>query len=94
MADVEWRLALLQLGATLNTAFVERLNGTDRKTLHYSKNDEAAEAAMNVRWYAYNYVRTQQRRKKGKKETPRTPAMKAGLATRPLTWLDFLTQPT
>lgn len=102
VADVEWQLALLHLGATLNTAFIERLNATNRagparfhrKTLHYSKNERAAIAAMNVRWYAYNYIRTQARRQNGVRQTPRTPAMKAGLAHQPLTWHDLLTQPT
>lgn len=103
VASVEDVLAASHLGTSLNTAFVERLNATNRaaparfhrKTLHYSKNRSAAVAAMTVRQAAYNLIRTQGRRQGGRHETPLTPCQKAGLTHRPWTWLDLLThQPT
>lgn len=103
VAEVEQLLVELELGKTLNTSFVERLNATTRagparfhrKTLHYSKQPECVTAAILLRQASYNFIRCQQRRKRGFKEEPRTPAMKAGLTPRPWTWMELLSlQPT
>lgn len=100
VADVEFVLAKLGLGAVLNTAFIERLNATTRagparfhrRTLKYSKDEKAATAALVLRQAAYNFVRLQGRRQNGRHDVPQTPAMKAGIATAPWTWLDLLTR--
>ncbi len=87
----------------INTAFVERQNGTDRnrngrkvrKTYCFSKDWDVHEAVTYFTMYSYNFcwsVRTLRQRGADGHWQPRTPAMAAGLADHVWTvteWLSF-----
>jgi IS1 family transposase len=75
----------------VNTAFVERHNGTDRhknsrkvrKTYRFSKDWDIHNAVTKFSMYAYNFcwpVRTLRTKGEDGKYSPQTPAMTAGLA--------------
>jgi hypothetical protein len=96
-------LAGSSVSTTVNTAFVERHNGTDRnrnarkgrKTCCFSKDWEVHEAMTYFTMYSYNFcwpVRTLREGSRRKGYRQRTPAMAAGLADHIWTleeWLSF-----
>ena len=103
--DVEVRLEQSPVSTTINTSFIERLNGTfrhlvervSRKTLGFSKDPDMLESHMVLMVASYNFVRPhgglpdQQSGKKCTKGHPKTtPAMAAGLTQRPWTLWDLL----
>jgi IS1 family transposase len=88
----------------LNTAFVERHNGTDRhrnarkgrKSYCFSKDWGVPEAVTYCTMYSYNFcwpVRTLRVRDTDGRWQPRTPAMAAGLADHIWTLAEWLTFP-
>jgi IS1 family transposase len=102
-AAVAAALRLSAVSKRINTAFVERQNGTDRnrnrrkvrKTYCFSKDGEIHDAVTYFTMYTYNFcwpVRTLRRRGPDGQWLPRTPAMAAGLADHvwsPWEWLTF-----
>jgi hypothetical protein len=98
-------LAGSAVSTKVNTAFVERHNGTDRhcnarkgrKTYRFSKDWEVHESVSYFTLYSYNFcwpVRTlRQRDAAGKLGPPRTPAMAAGLTDRVWSLREWLTLP-
>jgi IS1 family transposase len=89
---------------TINTAFVERNNGTDRrqngrkhrKTYGFSRDAAAHAAATYFIGYSYNFcwaVRTLEVKDAAGSKQPRTPAMAAGLANHVWTLREWLTYP-
>jgi IS1 family transposase len=104
-------LALLELllerstvSHTINTAFIERNNGTDRrrngrkhrKTYGFSKDWLVHEAVTYFVSYSYNYcwsVRTLRIKEGGDKWRARSPAMVAGLADHVWSLREWLTCP-
>jgi hypothetical protein len=97
-------LAQSVVSKAINTAFVERHNGTDRnrnarkvrKSYCFSKNWEVPEAVTYFTLYSYNFcwpVRTLQVRAADGRWRQRTPAMAAGLATHIWTLSEWLTFP-
>jgi IS1 family transposase len=91
-AEIEQALARSPVSHKINTAFVERHNGTDRhrnarkarKTYRFSKDPDVHEAATYFSMYSYNFcwpVRTLRQRGPDGKWQPQTPAMAAGLAS-------------
>jgi len=99
-------LALAQsvVSKAINTAFVERHNGTDRnrnarkgrKSYCFSKKWEVHEAVTYFTMYSYNFcwpVRTLRVRDTEGRWQPRTPAMAAGLADHIWTLAEWLTFP-
>ena len=100
---------LLALGASkasraVNTAFVERENGTDRhrnarkarKTYRFSKDWRPHEAVTYLTLYAYNFcwpVRTLRVRDDRGDWRPRSPAMAAGLADHVWSMAEWFTMP-
>jgi hypothetical protein len=103
VALVQAALALSQVSKAINTAFVERHNGTDRnrngrkvrKTYCFSKDWDIHEAVTYFTMYSYNFcwpVRTLRERNAEGRWQDRTPAMAAGLTDHvwPLAeWLRF-----
>ena len=102
-------LALLlgrsKVSKTINTAFVERNNGTDRrqngrkhrKTYGFSKDAATHDAATYFIGYSYNFcwaVRTLEIRDEAGSRQQRTPALAAGLADHVWTLQEWLTYPT
>ena len=99
--------AALERSATatsVNTAYIERHNGTDRhrnarkarKTYRFSKAWAAHEAMTHLSYYSYNFcwpVRTLRHRDEQGRWRPRTPAMAAGLADHVWSYEDWFTQP-
>ena len=91
LATVQAALALSQVSKAINTAFVERQNGTDRnrnarkvrKSYCFSKDWEVHQAVTYFTMYSYNFcwpVRTlRQRESEDAPWQDRTPAMAAGL---------------
>jgi hypothetical protein len=90
---------------TVNTAFVERHNGTDRnrnarkvrKTYCFSKDWEVHDAMTYFSYYSYNFcwpVRTLRERNAQGQWEQRTPAMAAGLADHIWTMKEWLTLPS
>jgi IS1 family transposase len=88
----------------VNTAYVERHNGTDRnrnarkarKSYCFSKDWEVPEAVTSFTRYSYNFcwpVRTLRERGAAGKWQPRTPAMAAGLADHVWSLREWLTLP-
>ena len=81
--------------STVNTSFIERLNLTirqgwaylSRRTLSHARATETLDAHLELLRCYYNFVRPHRALKFGR-ET-RTPAMRAGLATRRLTLRDI-----
>jgi hypothetical protein len=105
---VAWVLALLlgrsTVSTTVNTAFVERNNGTDRrqngrkhrKTYGFSKDPATHDAATYFIGYSYNFcwpVRTLAIKDAAGGRQPRTPAMAAGSADHVWTLQEWLTYP-
>jgi len=98
-------LASSAVSRGVNTAFVERNNGTDRhraarkgrKTYRFSKDWEVHEAMTCFTMYSYNFcwpVRTlRERGAKGKLGPPRTPAMAAGLTDHVWSLREWATHP-
>jgi IS1 family transposase len=91
VAAVMAALKLSKVSNKINTAFVERQNGTDRnrngrkvrKTYCFSKDWDIHEAVTYFTMYTYNFcwpVRTLRQPASDGRWTPRTPAMTAGLA--------------
>lgn len=91
MAAVTATLARARIGRTINTAFIERHNGTDRhhnarkarKTYRFSKDWRFPEAVTYFTMYSYNFcwpVRTLREPTEKDRWRRRTPAMAAGLA--------------
>jgi IS1 family transposase len=88
--EIEQALARSPVSHKINTAFIERQNGTDRhrnarkgrKTYRFSKDPDVHEAATYLSMYSYNFcwpVRTLRKRDKDGHWHPRTPAMAAGI---------------
>jgi len=84
-------LAASPVSTTINTAFIERHNGTDRnrngrkvrKTYCFSKDWDVHEAVSYFTMFSYNFcwpVRTLRARGTDGRWHPRTPAMAAGLS--------------
>ena len=100
---VRQALAASQVSRAINTAFVERHNGTDRhrnarkvrKTYRFSKDWQFHEAVTYFTMYSYNFcwpVRTLRERDEWGCWRERTPAMAAGLSDHVWTmseWLRF-----
>ena len=87
---VQAALAASPVSTRINTAFIERHNGTDRnrngrkvrKTYCFSKDWDIHEAVTHFTMYSYNFcwpVRTLRVRGSDGRWHPRTPAMAAGL---------------
>jgi hypothetical protein len=93
--QLDTALAMSTVSRTINTSFVERYNATDRtfsarktrKTYCFSKDRRMHEAASWIGITAYNFCRPHRgltiKHGDGAKEL-RTPAMAAGLSTKPL----------
>jgi IS1 family transposase len=90
MAAVAVALELSKVSRAINTAFVERQNGTDRhrnarkarKTYRFSKHWQFHEAVTHLTLYVYNFcwpVRTLAAQDDQGRWRPRSPAMAAGL---------------
>ncbi len=97
-------LALSKASRAINTAFVERHNGTDRnrnarkvrKTYCFSKDWDVHQAVTYFTMYSYNFcwpVRTLRQRDSEGGWQERTPAMAAGLADHVWTLTEWLTFP-
>jgi IS1 family transposase len=97
-------LARSLVSKTINTAFVERHNGTDRrqngrkqrKTYGFSKDVKVHEAATYFIGYSYNFcwaVRTLAVKDETGQKQERTPAMAAGLTDHVWTLREWLTYP-
>jgi hypothetical protein len=94
-------LASSAVSRSINTSFVERYNGTDRcfnsrkvrDTYAFSKELELHEAASWIGVTTYNFCRPHRglalKTKKGRTQ-PRTPAMAARLAAKPLALTDIM----
>ena len=104
VATVMAALALSQVSRAINTAFVERHNGTDRnrnarkvrKTYCFSKDWDVHQAVTYFTMYSYNFcwpVRTLRQRGPDEKWQERTPAMAAGLTDHVWTLAEWLTLP-
>ena len=99
----EWRLELAietsEDSKRINTAFVERLNLTlrrsiaalQRKTTAQARTTESLKERLEVLRCYYNFIRPHGSLRFGRKT--RTPAQQAGLATRRLTWRDVFFVP-
>lgn len=91
VAEVEFVLSKLGLGAELNTSAIERLNGTircflaclNRKSLKFSKHAGHLEALLLLFQAYYNFCLTH-------RELKTTPAVRAGLCRRPLSLREVL----
>jgi IS1 family transposase len=104
LATVMAALALSTVSKAINTAFVERHNGTDRnrngrkirKTYGFSKDWQVHEAVSYLTMYTYNFcwpVRTLRVRGGDGAWEERTPAMVAGLADHVWSLTEWLTYP-
>jgi IS1 family transposase len=104
MAAVMTALAVSLVSTVVNTAFVERHNGSDRnrnrrkvrKTYCFSKDWQVHEAMTYFTMYSYNFcwpVRTLRREVGPKQYEPRTPAMVAGLTDHVWTIQEWATYP-
>lgn len=104
MAAVVAALGLSRVSRAINTAFVERQNGTDRhrnarkarKTYRFSKDWRFHEAVTYLTLYAYNFcwpVRTLAARDDRGQRQPRSPAMAAGLADHVWTMAEWFSMP-
>jgi len=102
-----WMLLRSKVSSKVNTSFVERNNGTDRrqnarkqrKTYGYSKDTVIHDAVTYFTCYSYNFcwpVRTLASKDELGRKQPRTPAMAAGLTDHvwPLQeWLSYPVNP-
>ena len=97
-------LKLSKVSNKINTAFVERQNGTDRgrngrktrKTYCFSKDWDIHDAVTYFTMYTYNFcwpVRTLRQRGPDGQWMPRTPAMAAGLTDHVWSLWEWLTFP-
>lgn len=97
-------LARSTVSTTINTSFVERNNGTDRrqnsrktrKTYGFSKDWDLHNAATYFIAFSYNFcwpVRTLSAQSNDSARQPRTPAMAAGLADHVWTTEEWVTYP-
>ncbi len=97
-------LAGSSASTAVNTAFVERHNGTDRnrnarkvrKTYCFSKDWRMHEAVTYFTMYSYNFcwpVRTLRQKSADNTWIPRTPAMEAGLTNHVWTLAEWLSYP-
>ena len=104
VAGVMAALKLSKVSNKINTAFVERQNGTDRnrngrkvrKTYCFSKDWDIHDAVTYFTMYTYNFcwpVRTLRQRGHDGRWTPRTPAMIAGLTDHVWPLWEWLTLP-
>jgi IS1 family transposase len=104
LATVLAALALSRVSRAINTAFVERHNGTDRnrnarkvrKTYCFSKDWEVHQAVTYFTMYSYNFcwpVRTLREPGSDGHWQERTPAMAAGLSDHVWTLTEWLTLP-
>jgi len=104
VAAVKAALKLSKVSSKINTAFVERQNGTDRnrngrkvrKTYCFSKDWDIHEAVTYFTMYTYNFcwpVRTLRQRGHDGRWTPQTPAMTAGLTDHVWPLWEWLTLP-
>jgi hypothetical protein len=104
VAAVMAALQLSKVSNKINTAFVERQNGTDRgrngrktrKTYCFSKDWDIHDAVTYFTMYTYNFcwpVRTLRTRGPDARWTPRTPAMAAGLTDHVWSLWEWLTIP-
>jgi len=105
VAAVAAALRLSKVSNQINTAFVERQNGTDRgrngrktrKTYCFSKDWDIHEAVTYFTMYTYNFcwpVRTLRQRGPDGQWMPRTPAMAASLTDHVWSLWEWLTFPT
>lgn len=105
LAAVQAALRLSMVSNKINTAFVERQNGTDRnrngrkvrKTYCFSKDWEVHDAVTYFTMYTYNFcwpVRTLRQQNSDGRWLPRTPAMAAGLTDHVWSLREWLTFPT
>lgn len=99
-----WWLGRSKVSRQINTAFVERHNGTDRrqnsrkqrKTYGFSKDGETHNAVTYFIGYSYNFcwpVKTLELKAEAGRRQPQTPAMAAGLADHVWTLQEWLTYP-
>jgi hypothetical protein len=104
MAAVEAALGRSTVSRSINTAFLERQNATDRhhnarkvrKTYTFSKDWRVHEAMTYFTMYSYNFrwpVRTLKERDDGGRWRQRSPAMAAGLADHVWTMHEWITMP-
>ncbi len=103
--DLDRALQASRCSRSVNIAFVERYNGTDRhqnarkvrKTYRFSKDWDVHNAATYFIAYSYNFcwpVRTLQKRNSDGTRGPSTsPAMAAGLTDHVWTLLEWITHP-
>jgi hypothetical protein len=99
-----WMLLRSQVSSKVNTSFVERNNGTDRrqnarkqrKTYGFSKDTGIHDAVTYFTCYSYNFcwpVRTLARKDDLGRKQPRTPAMAAGLTEHVWSLQEWLSYP-
>ena len=104
MAAVALALGLSKVSRAINTAFIERENGTDRhrnarkarKTYRFSKDWRCHEAATYLSLFSYNFcwaVRTLAVKDDRGHWRRRSPAMAAGLADHVWTMSEWLSRP-
>jgi IS1 family transposase len=104
MAAVLAALGMSRASRAINTAFVERQNGTDRhrnarkirKTYRFSKDWRFHEAVTYLTLYSYNFcwpVRTLAVTDDRGRKQPRSPAMAAGLADHVWTMAEWFSMP-
>jgi len=103
--EVQQALVRSPVSNKINTAFVERHNGTDRhrnarkgrKTYRFSKDPDVHEAATWLSMYSYNFcwpVRTLRQRDPTGRWQPRTPAMAADLTDHVWSLSEWMTMPS
>ncbi len=104
VAAVLLALGLSRVSRAINTAFVERQNGTDRhrnarkarKTYRFSKDWQYHEAVTYLSLYSYNFcwpVRTLALKDDGGRRVERSPAMAAGLTDHMWSMSEWLSRP-
>ena len=104
LAAVAAALGVSGVSTAINTAFVERQNGTDRhrdarkarKTYRFSKDWRFHEAVTYLTLYSYNFcwpVRTLAVEEDRGRKQPRSPAMAAGLADHVWTMAEWFSTP-
>jgi len=104
VATVMGALKLSKVSNKINTAFVERQNGTDRnrdgrkvrKTYCFSEDWDIHDAVTYFTMYTYNFcwpVRTLRQRDPDNRWLPQTPAMAAGLTDHVWSLREWLTFP-
>jgi IS1 family transposase len=104
MAAVAVALGLSKVSRAINTAFIERENGTDRhrnarkarKSYRFSKDWRYHEAVTYLSLYSYNFcwpVRTLARKDADGRRRRRSPAMAAGLTDHLWSMAEWLSRP-